>query len=299
MSSPAGPARLEHRRSLRAEPARGGGALRGAGPPGGAAPIALGMADVVPAGWDEPRIDGREPPIPAMAGRTARILVVDADPAAAARTARLLRQNLYEVECVTDASPEFVNATLARADADMIVLEPVGPAGGAPEVWRQLLDLEPPVLVFSRAADPLDRVAGLELGAEDYLDKAAHPLEFLARVRAILRRRHRASPRAMPGGWRLQIGSCRLTSPGGLTAWLTPSDLALLRALADRPRMALSREILTRLVYGAGRGVSARAIDARVVRLRDKLEALGGRQLIRTVRPCGWALEVDVEVDET
>lgn len=231
--------------------------------------------------------------------RAGRVLVVDADPVTADRTARLLRQNLYDVEWVTNASLAVVDAAVARSQADLIVLEPIGPAGGAPEVWRQLLSLEPPVLVFSRAADPLDRVAGLELGAEDYLGKDAHPLEFLARVRAILRRGQRLASRISSGGWRLQVGSCRLTSPGGAAVWLARSEAELLRVLAQQPWTVLSREVLSQRVYGDGFRVSRRAIDARVVRLRDRLESLGGRTLIRTVRPCGWALDLDIVLDES
>jgi len=228
-----------------------------------------------------------------------RILVVDVDPVAADRTARLLRQSLYDVEWITNASVTFVEDAVARAPVDLIVLEPLGPVGAAPEVWRQLLSLEPPVFVFSRAADPLDRVAGLELGAEDYLGKDAHPLEFLARVRAILRRGQRIAPRVEPAGWRLQVASCRLISPGGDAVWLARSELELLRVLAEHPRTVLRRDVLSKRVYGDGHGVSRRAIDARVVRLRDRLQTLGGRELIRTVRPCGWALDLDIGLDES
>lgn len=250
-----------------------------------------------PAGAIEARWKARES-APATLG-VRRILVVDADPVAAERTARLLRQNLYDVEWITNASVAFVDAAAATSRADLIVLEPLGPVGAAPEVWRQLLSLEPPVLVFSRAADPLDRVAGLELGAEDYLGKDAHPLEFLARVRAILRRGRRVAPRAERAGWRLQLVSCRLTSPGGAAVWLARSELELLRVLAEHPWTVLTRDVLSIRVYGDGHRVSRRAIDARVVRLRDRLEAVGGRELIRTVRPCGWALDLEIDLDES
>lgn len=243
--------------------------------------------------------------IPASAGpsnrrlaSSATILVVDNDGAAAARTAGWLGQNLYEVHVRDDPSEQAIAEALRDTGADLVVLEPAGRGGGI-TTWRQSIGFERPVLVLSRCASELDRVAGLELGADDYLGKDAHPLELLARVRALLRRccRQRLSHEPPERRWRLHIARRQLTSPEGKSVALSRSEADLMRVLATRPGEVLSREGLAELLFGRGVQTSARAVDARIARLRRALDALGQRGVVRTVRPQGWVLDPEVAVD--
>jgi two-component system OmpR family response regulator len=155
-------------------------------------------------------------------------------------------------------------------------------------------------MVMATAADTLDRVAGLEFGADDVLAKTTHPLELLARVRALLRRaaRHtRREAEAALDTWRFDAELGYVTSPKGRTVRLSPADAALLSALAARPGEVLPREALVALLHGDGGAAGGRSIDARVARLRRTLSACDGAgELIKTLRGGGYLFQAQVTV---
>jgi DNA-binding response OmpR family regulator len=152
--------------------------------------------------------------------------------------------------------------------------------------------------------EEVDRVLGLELGADDYITKPFSPRELLARIRAVLRRtqgsktgaRREAGLRAYRfAGWELRTGTRKLVSPEGKSIQLTSGEFSLLVAFVQAPRQILSRDQLleaTRLYDD----VYDRSIDVQILRLRRKLEVNPAEPtLIKTERRAGYYLDVDVE----
>jgi two-component system OmpR family response regulator len=236
-----------------------------------------------------------EPPITAQG--SPRVLWIDADADAIEPGLHMLRRHGFEVERVDSAAG--AQPTLDGQGCDLVILETTLPDADGLALCRRLSDADMvPVLVVSAAADTLDRVAGLEFGADDVLSKTTHPLELLAKVRALLRRaaRHaRHSARAALETWRFDAELGYVTAPSGRTVRLSPSDAALLRALAGRPGVVLHRDALVALLHGEGSTTSGRSIDARVARLRRTLSACDGAgDLIKTLRGGGYLFQAQV-----
>lgn len=195
---------------------------------------------------------------------------------------------------------------LSVREPDLIVLDlHLGDEDGL-ELLREVRgkSVVPVILMTGHLRDEIDRVVGLELGADDYMLKPFDHRELLARIRANLRRR--AMDRSAPArrfehdytfaGWRFEQRSRRLLSPKGETITLTKSEFALLSAFVAAPRRPLSREHLlqaTRL----HEDVFDRSIDVQILRLRRKLEVdPRSPQLIRTERGVGYVLDADVSL---
>jgi len=163
----------------------------------------------------------------------------------------------------------------------------------------------PIIITTGHRRDEVDRVVGLELGADDYLTKPFGLRELLARIRAVLRRRQAgvaASRRdsaqgrsRFGGGWQLDRRLRRLTDPNDVTVPLTKAEYALLVAFLDAPRRPLSREHLMQATR-MHEDVFDRSIDVQVLRLRRKLEADPSMpRLIKTERGVGYLLDAAVE----
>ena len=240
---------------------------------------------------------GAAPLRPALSHGSPRVLWIDADAQAIEPGAEMLRRHGYEVECA--ASMQEAQPTLDRDGADLVILETALPDADGLALCRKLSEAETaPVLVFAKAADTLDRVAGLEFGADDVLAKTTHPLELLARVRALLRRADRHARKTAAEAletWRFDAELGYVTSPGGRTVRLSPADAALLRALAARPGEVLHRDALVALLHGEAGSAGGRSIDARVARLRRTLSACDGAgELIKTLRGGGYLFQAQV-----
>ena len=241
---------------------------------------------------------GAPPLRPPMAHGSPHILWIDADAGAIEPGLEMLRRHGYEVECAGSMSE--AQPSLDREDADLVILETALPDADGLALCRKLSEADAaPVLVFAKAADTLDRVAGLEFGADDVMAKTTHPLELLARVRALLRRatRHaRKTAEAALETWRFDAELGYVTSPKGRTVRLSPADAALLRALAARPGEVLHRDALVVLLHGGdGSAAGGRSIDARVARLRRTLSACDGAgDLIKTLRGGGYLFQAQV-----
>ena len=151
----------------------------------------------------------------------------------------------------------------------------------------------PPILMVSAQAADVDRIVGLELGADDYIAKPFNPREVLARLRAILRRRLPAA-RSAPGltlsfaGWTIDPKFYTVRDAGGKDVDLTSGEFKLLHALASCAGKVVARDDLLRMVHGDTGEAYDRAIDVAVSRLRSKLVRHGGGGLIRTVRGEGY-----------
>jgi two-component system OmpR family response regulator len=225
-----------------------------------------------------------------------RILVVDDDPGIRDSIARFLGQHGFAVDVA--AAPEEMRARLARTRYDLIVLDVMMPGEDGLTALRRLAQdgPAPPVIMLSAVGTDVDRIVGLEMGADDYLVKPCNPRELLARIRTVLRRgahgaraaaRDRQEMRLAFAGWTLDPLTRQLTDPAGVLVQLSDGEFRLLLAFAEHPRRVLSRDQL--LDYSRGTDTEAydRAIDVQISRLRRKL-AGEGEELIRTVRGEGY-----------
>jgi two-component system OmpR family response regulator len=162
--------------------------------------------------------------------------------------------------------------------------------------------------MLTMMGEETDRIIGLEMGADDYLPKPFNPRELLARMKAVLRRAHRApaAPAAGRGkimrfaGWKLDLGLRRLESPQGLIVDLSAGEFDLLVAFAEHPARVLNRDQLLDLTHGRAEAPFDRSIDMQVSRLRRKIEADAREpELIKTVRGGGYIFTAAVTRDET
>ena len=238
---------------------------------------------------------GRRPAVvfgPALARRDGppRVLWLEPEEAAALAGIQMLRRQGLDVTWTAEPAAA---AELAEAGGfDLVILETaLGDEDGLALCRRLAEAARLPVLVYSARAETLDRVAALEFGADDILGKDAHPLELMARVRALIRRAERggfAEMNGRAGAWRFEPRLGYVTGPSGVTVRLSPSEAALLQAFTDRPGEVLRRDDLMGLMYEAPSAVNRRSIDARVARLRRRLQACeGAGDLIKTLRRNG------------
>lgn len=233
-----------------------------------------------------------------------RLLIVDDDPGIRELTAAFLADHGFVVD--TAESAAALRAALAANRYDLIVLDVMMPGEDGLSVLRSLdRATAPPVIILSVIGTEVDRIVGLELGADDYLAKPAAPRELLARVRSVLRRTQGGPAPAAIGaagaararlrfaGWSLDPVGRELIDPDGVLVELSDGEYRLLIAFAEHPRRVLTRDQLIDLSRGPHAEPFDRAIDVQVSRLRRKL-ARPGQELIRTVRNEGYLLQADV-----
>ncbi|MFZ5746495.1 MAG: response regulator [Pseudomonadota bacterium] len=234
------------------------------------------------------------------------LLIVDDDPGIRELTAKFLTDHGYMVE--TAANAVEMRAAMAVRDFALIVLDVMMPGEDGLAVLRGLdRDNAPPVILLSVISEEVDRIVGLEMGADDYVAKPANPRELLARIRSVLRRsrageRIAAAPAIARGDrfsmcfarWRLDPVGRELRDPDDVVIDLSDGEFRLLLALVEHPRRVLSRDFLLDRSRGVGAEHFDRAIDVQMSRLRKKLARSGGQELIRTVRNEGYMFAVDV-----
>ena len=222
---------------------------------------------------------------------TARILVVEDDPSIRLGLSLNLRSEGYEVEEAEDGLAGLDKALDGGFDLVVLDLNLPGPHGF--EVLRRMREAGVPsqVLVLSARDGELDKVAGLDLGADDYVTKPFGLSELLARVRVALRRRGSAAPATWQYGDVLVDPETREVRRSGDLIELTATEFDLLAALAGASGRVLSREQLYERVWGEDRAGSRRTVDNFVGQLRAKLEAdpTQPRHLV-TVRGVGYRL---------
>ncbi len=204
-----------------------------------------------------------------------RILVIDDDVSLRDLVVTYLSKSGFDVEGVGDA--EAFRTSLIRRRPDLVVLDLMLPGEDGLSLLRWLRATGgPPVIIASARGEEVDRVVGLEVGADDYLAKPFGPRELLARIRAVLRRSQAPAPAAKReqhsfGSWRLDLGNHSLVGPDGEVV-LTSGEFALLRIFVEHPNQVLSRDQLITLIKGYDRSPFDRSIDVRVRRLRQKIE---------------------------
>ncbi len=208
---------------------------------------------------------------------TQRILMVDDDAELRELVTAYLGSSGYQVEGVGDGAA--FRASMAAHAPDLVVLDLMLPGEDGLSLLKWLrAEGGPPVIIVSARGEEVDRVVGLEVGADDYLAKPFGPRELLARVRAVLRRGGGRPEVKEEDGAALAFGPFRLDltrhvlSREGLEIPLTSGEFTLLRIFLEHPNQVLTRDHLITLVKGYERAPFDRSVDVRVTRLRRKIE---------------------------
>lgn len=231
------------------------------------------------------------------------ILVVDDDREIRDLVARHLKKHGFKVDVASGGAE--MKEVMLRSRLDLIVLDRVMPGDDGLTLCRNLRATSNiPVILLTLLGSDTDRIVGLEVGADDYLPKPFNPEELVARIRAVLRR-----AQSLPtdksakidrifsfAGWTLDCRSRQLTTPDGVVVTLTDGEFELLRALAERPGVILTRDELLDLTSGREPGLFDRGVDMQIMRLRRKLSAhTDASEIIKTVRQQGYMFTADIE----
>lgn len=230
------------------------------------------------------------------------ILLVDDDRETCVLLSKFLQRRGYRVSVAYDGKAML--QTLQSARIDLVVLDLMLPGEDGLSLCRRLrATCTLPIIMLTAMGEVADRIVGLEMGADDYLVKAADPRELLARIRAVLRRAGAAEPGSARGrrvlefaSWRLDVAQRQLYSPAGALIPLRSSEFDLLLALAERPQRVLTRDQLLDIARGRSPcDALDRSIDVLISRLRRKIEENPTEPaLIRTVRGGGYLLSATV-----
>ncbi len=220
------------------------------------------------------------------------ILIVDDDAELRGMLVTYLGQNGYTAEGVADGIA--MDHYLARRPVQLLVLDLMLPGEDGLSLARRLrANTDIPIVMLSARGGEVDRIVGLEMGADDYLPKPFNPRELLARIKAVLRRRAPAATAGDDdiktfGPFRLNLSNHTLTRNGEALA-LTTAEFTLLRVFVQNARRVLSRDNLVELVQTNERMPFDRSIDVRVARLRRKIETdPNSPRYIRTVWGAGY-----------
>lgn len=231
-----------------------------------------------------------------MADAASRILIVEDENKIAGVLLDYLAQSGFQTHHLTRG--DEVLPWLAQHPVDLVLLDLMLPGKSGLDICRELRSgvpgqPAPAVIMVTARVEEIDRLLGLELGADDYICKPFSPREVVARVKAVLRRgSHAAAAAAAPGhGLQLDEGAWRATLDGR-DLGLTVVEFQLLKVLAARPGRIFSREQLMDAMYRDERIVSDRTVDSHIKKLRRKLEeAAPERELIHSVYGLGYKYE--------
>lgn len=231
------------------------------------------------------------------------LLVVDDDPDILDLLRRYFVSQNFRVS--TAANGAGMREVLARTSVDLVLLDLGLPGEDGFELTRHLHQhWTGPVIIITGLGESVDRVVGLELGADDYVTKPFDLRELLARVRSVLRRstlpsRERADAEHASfrfSGFRLDSRTRALSTSQGEPVPLTTREYELLRVFLDQPNRVLSRDILMDRLHGRDAGPFDRAIDVQIGRLRRKIEADPAQpELIKAVRGAGYLFTAQIE----
>ncbi|MDQ2696693.1 MAG: response regulator [Pseudomonadota bacterium] len=233
------------------------------------------------------------------------ILVVDDEPGVRELLDTYLSAEGFGVSTAADGDAMRRRlADAALAPVDLVIVDLLLPGEDGLVLTRHLREFhDVAIVIVTGKGDMVDRVVGLEMGADDYVVKPFDLRELLARIKSVLRRVRRPPAAATAAdhsvrfaGWRLDLDSRRLQSPQGDEVVLTSGEFALLATFISHPQRVLSRDRLLEILHHRDFAPFNRSIDMQVGRLRRKLEADGRRPaLIRTVRGAGYLFAAAVE----
>jgi two-component system OmpR family response regulator len=231
------------------------------------------------------------------------ILIVDDDAEIRGLLGDYLRKNGYRATAVAEGKGML--AALDRERVDLIVLDLMLPGDDGLVLCRNLrARSDIPVIMLTARGEDMDRILGLEMGADDYLPKPFNPRELLARIKSILRRARTLpgniktgeAARACFAGWELDMIRRQLLSPQGVVVPLGGSEYRLLRIFINHPNRVLSRDRLMDMLRGRESDPFERSIDVQVSRLRHRLaDDAKEPAIIKTVRGEGYILAAQVE----
>jgi two-component system, OmpR family, response regulator len=237
---------------------------------------------------------------------TPHILIVDDDKETCVLLSKFLTRHGYRVSAAHDGRAML--RALDAARVNLIVLDLMLPGEDGLSLCRRLrANSTVPIIMLTAMGEQADRIIGLEVGADDYLQKAADPRELLARIRAVLRRAGTAefggvAPRNRVlafAGWRLDVTRRQLLAPGDVLVTLRMSEFDLLLALAERSQRVLTRDQLLDLTRGRAANTLDRSVDVLIGRLRSKIEVNPKEPaVIRTVRGGGYVFSAAVTAVE-
>ncbi|KAF1718786.1 two-component system response regulator OmpR [Pseudoxanthomonas wuyuanensis] len=230
-----------------------------------------------------------------MSDAAARILLVDDDARLRELLVRYLQSQGFQVKGAADGVQ--MRQAMDRGHYDLIVLDLMMPGEDGLDICRRLRGQgdATPIVMLTAKGDEIDRIVGLEIGADDYLPKPVNPRELLARIRSVLRRMHPVPGAPQPEGGEIAFGAFRLDlgrrelSRDGQPVRLTSGEFAVLAVLLRHPRQPLSRDRLMSLARGREHEAFERSMDVTIARLRRLLED-DPRQprLIQTVWGVGY-----------
>ena len=231
----------------------------------------------------------------------ARVLVVDDDAELRALLLRYLGENGFAVRVAADGPSAY--RLLTRDSFDLMVLDLMLPGEDGLSICRKLRGQGEtlPIIMLTARGDPVDRVVGLEIGADDYVPKPFNPRELLARIQAMLRRQAMLGARPVSaaagvvrfGDFELNLATQALTRSAAPVE-LTSSEFALLRAFAGNVGRPLSRERLIELAHGREHAATDRSVDVQVLRLRRLIEPDPAKpRFIKTVWGTGYVFVTD------
>ena len=233
--------------------------------------------------------------------RPDHVLVVDDDAEIRKLLGEYLQRNGFRVSLATDGRE--MRRALEGSGPDIVVLDLMLPGDGGLTLCRDLrAGSSLPVIMLTARAEEVDRIVGLEMGADDYLAKPFSPRELLARIKSILRRT-RALPPARGdahcvrfAGWTLDLAVRQLVAPDGVVVALSGAEFKLLTVFVEHPNRVLDRNQLMDLTVGRDGTPFDRSIDVQVSRLRVRLrDDAREPRIIKTVRSEGYVLAATVE----
>lgn len=230
----------------------------------------------------------------------AHIAVVDDDPQVRDAVSEYLRRNGFSVS--EAAGADVLREVMAARPIDLALLDVNMPGEDGLSVARELRALgNVGIIMLTANTDDLDKIVGLEVGADDYVTKPYNPRELLARIKAVLRRARGAGDVTATLGREVQMGKCRLNldtrklfEADGSEVALTAMEFDLLRVFAEHPNQPLSRDRLLDLAHSKEMEPFDRSIDTRITRIRRKIEIDPGKpDCLRTVRGAGYVYNPD------
>ena len=232
---------------------------------------------------------------------SARILLVEDDSTIQNMLAEALRESGFTVG-IAASGPEMDRA-MQKDDADLVLLDLMLPGEDGRRICARLRASTPnlPIIMVTALGDDIDRIVGLEIGADDYVSKPFNTRELIARIRALLRRaRASGGARTRPGplrfsGWLIHPTERKLINPQGAMVTTTSAEFDLLLAFCTHPGEVLSREQLLELTHGGLAGPVERSVDVHVSRIRQKIEPNPGEpSFIKTIRLGGYIFTPEV-----
>jgi two-component system OmpR family response regulator len=232
------------------------------------------------------------------------ILIVDDHADIRALVQNYLEDEGYKVSTAADG--EAMRRVMAQDSVDLVLLDLILPGEDGLALARDLrVGADIGIIILTGRGETLDRIIGLEMGADDYLPKPFHLRELLARVKSVLRRSasraesaHDRPANARFNGWQLDLTARELISPEGELVRLTSGEFELLAVFVSNANQVLSRDRLLDLTRNREAGPFDRTIDVQVGRLRRKLDDDAQQPaLIKTVRGSGYIFTAQIEID--